>query len=62
VEGPALRPAPPSIWLVDAATPEVSSTAVRRSAADGAPLDGLVPPGVADHIQRHRLYAGRSVA
>lgn len=63
---PASRPAPPptpsSIWLVDTSTPDVSSTAIRQSAAEGAPLDGLVPAGVADHIQRHRLYTGRSVA
>jgi nicotinate-nucleotide adenylyltransferase len=61
-ERPPERPATPSIWLVDARTPDVSSTGIRRLVSDGAPLDGLVPPGVAEHIQRHRLYLGRSVA
>jgi nicotinate-nucleotide adenylyltransferase len=59
---PSARPAPTSILLVDASTPDVSSTAIRRRAAAGAPLEGWVPPGVAEHIQRHRLYTGRSVA
>lgn len=58
----ASRPASAWILLLDASTPDVSSTAIRRCAAEGAPLDGLVTPEVADHIQRHRLYTGRSVA
>jgi nicotinate-nucleotide adenylyltransferase len=52
----------PSILLVDSRTPDVSSTAIRQRAADGAALDGLVCPSVADHIRRHHLYSGRSVA
>jgi nicotinate-nucleotide adenylyltransferase len=51
-----------SILLVDASTPDVSSTAIRRRACEGAGLDGLVPPAVAAHINRYRLYSGRSVA
>ena len=34
----------------------VSSTDVRRRAADGESLDALVPPGVARYIEDHRLY------
>jgi nicotinate-nucleotide adenylyltransferase len=46
----------PSIFLVDASTPDVSSTGIRRRAAAGDSLDGLVPGLVADHIRKHRLY------
>jgi nicotinate-nucleotide adenylyltransferase len=52
----------PAIVLVDAATPDVSSTAIRQRSASGLPLNGLVPSLVADHITRHQLYSGRSVA
>lgn len=49
----------PAIFLVDASTPDVSSTEIRRRAAAGEPLDGLVPGPVADHIRNHRLYQPR---
>ncbi|HEX2446439.1 MAG TPA: nicotinate-nucleotide adenylyltransferase [Vicinamibacterales bacterium] len=52
----------PSIVLVDAATPDVSSTTIRHRSASGLALNGLVPTLVADHITRHQLYSGRSVA
>jgi len=45
-----------SIFLVDAVTPEVSSTLVRERAAGGHALSGLVAPEVERHIRRHRLY------
>jgi len=52
------RAAPfPSIFLVNADTPDVSSTEVRRRAAAGEPLTGLVPDAVARYITEHRLYA-----
>lgn len=44
------------IFLVDAPTPDVSSTEIRRRLRDGEPLGGLVPPAVEAHILRHRLY------
>lgn len=50
-------PASPSIFLINAATPDVSSTEVRRRASAGEPLAGLVPDAVADYIAEHRLYA-----
>jgi nicotinate-nucleotide adenylyltransferase len=42
--------------LCDVATPEVDATEIRRRAATGASLDGLVPPAVAAYIAAHGLY------
>lgn len=47
------------IFLVDAPTPDVSSTEIRRRIAERRPLSGLVPPGVEHHITRHALYVQR---
>jgi nicotinate-nucleotide adenylyltransferase len=47
----------PSILLVRAATPAVSSTDIRRRAAAGDSLEGLVPESVRRYIHEHRLYA-----
>jgi nicotinate-nucleotide adenylyltransferase len=47
----------PSIFLVHASTPSVSSTEIRARAAAGEPLDGLVPDGVRRYIHDHHLYA-----
>lgn len=44
------------IFLLEAATPDVSSTAVRERLRRGEPLAGLVPPLVETHIQQHHLY------
>jgi len=46
----------PTIFLVDAPTPDVSSTEIRRRLAAGEPLTGLVPAAVARHIAQHGLY------
>lgn len=46
----------PSIFLVHAVTPVVSSTEVRRRSAAGQPLDGLVPEAVYRYIREHHLY------
>ena len=46
----------PSIFLVDAPTPDVSSTAIRRRLAAGEPISGLVPAAVERHIVQHGLY------
>jgi nicotinate-nucleotide adenylyltransferase len=71
---PALRPrmrqgspghvTPPetSIFLVDAPTPDVSSTDIRRRLRAGDGIRGLVPPAVDAHIRRHRLYVETSTA
>jgi nicotinate-nucleotide adenylyltransferase len=44
------------IFLVDAPTADVSSTAIRRRIAEGGGVAGMVPPAVEVHIQRHGLY------
>jgi nicotinic acid mononucleotide adenylyltransferase len=62
IEAGTTVPSAPSILLVDASTPDVSSTAIRRRASEGGQLDSLVPQAVAAHIERYRLYSGRSVA
>ena len=48
------------IFLVDAATPDISSTEVRRRLSAGQAFSGLVPPAVERHILRHGLYTGTS--
>ncbi|MFN2446351.1 MAG: nicotinate-nucleotide adenylyltransferase [Vicinamibacterales bacterium] len=47
----------PHVILVEAETPAVSSTEIRRRAAAGLPIRDMVPEGVAAHIERHHLYA-----
>ncbi len=65
---PALRPGSgqaanaeasdrPLIFLLQAPTPEVSSTIVRERLRRGEPITGLVPPLVETHIHQHRLYS-----
>jgi nicotinate-nucleotide adenylyltransferase len=49
--------ATPGIFLVDAATPDVSSTDIRRRLRSGTTIAGLVPKQVEHHIWRHGLYA-----
>jgi nicotinate-nucleotide adenylyltransferase len=46
------------VILVEAHTPDVSSTEIRRRARAGESLTGLVPDSVADYITTHRLYSG----
>ena len=47
------------IWLVSAPTRDVSSSTVRASVEQVLAVVQLVPEGVAAHIARHDLYAGR---
>ena len=52
-----------AIYLVEAHTRDVSSTAIRSRLAAGASIDDLVPSPVARHIVAHHLYgAGRELA
>lgn len=44
------------IFLLQAPTPDVSSTIVRERLRRGESLAGLVPPLVDTHIRQHRLY------
>ena len=51
------------VLLVDAPTPDVSSTEVRRRLASGESIAGLVPTPVATYISQHGLYSrGDAVA
>jgi nicotinate-nucleotide adenylyltransferase len=45
-----------SIFLIDAPTADVSSTAIRQRRQAGQTITGLVPPGVEQHIEQHGLY------
>ena len=47
---------PTGIFLVEAATRDVSSTLIRDRIAARLPIDDLVPPAVARHIAAHHLY------
>jgi nicotinate-nucleotide adenylyltransferase len=58
----SLIPSAPRVLSVEAATPDVSSTDIRRRIGSGESIDGLVPSSVADHIRRHRLYVPAPVA
>jgi nicotinate-nucleotide adenylyltransferase len=60
----AADPALPRIILVEAETPDVSSTEIRARAARGESLETCVPPAVAAYITAHRLYreAGAATA
>ena len=55
-------PAGPALFSVEADTPNVSSTEIRRRAAAGESIDGLVPSSVGGHIRRHHLYVPAPVA
>jgi len=61
-EDPGLHPIPVTerpetrVFLLDCATPDISSTSIRAHARAGRPLAGLVPPEVDDYIRRHGLY------
>lgn len=55
-------PAHPSIFLVDASTPDVSSTGVRERLRLGRSISGLVPRPVEAHIHRHHLYVDNVTA
>ena len=48
--------AQPSIYLLQAPTPDVSSTIVRERLRNNEPVSGLVPALVEQHILQHRLY------
>ena len=50
----------PLIVLIEADTPDVSSTEIRRRARQGESLEGFVPPAVAAYISHHHLYGSGS--
>ena len=47
----------PAIFLLDARTPDVSSTDLRRRFAAMESVGGLVPAAVETHIAQHHLYS-----
>jgi nicotinate-nucleotide adenylyltransferase len=53
---PIVREAEPSIFLVDALTPNVSSTAIRARLAAGQSTTDMLPAAVEHYITHHRLY------
>ena len=48
--------AAPAVFLIDALTPDVSSTDIRVRLARGESVAGFVPAAVSAYIERHRLY------
>jgi nicotinate-nucleotide adenylyltransferase len=44
------------IILIEATTPAVSSTEIRRRIQHGEPIAGMVPPPIETYIRDHRLY------
>ncbi len=48
----------PAVYLIEASTPEVSSTVIRQRLHAGESIRGLVPLDVERYITRHHLYAG----
>lgn len=52
----AVPPARTAVFLVEAATPDVSSTEIRRRIGRREPLRGLVEGAVEAHIVQHGLY------
>jgi nicotinate-nucleotide adenylyltransferase len=52
-------PADTRVILVEAHTPDVSSTEIRRRVRAGESLSGFVPESVAGYIATHRLYSGK---
>jgi nicotinate-nucleotide adenylyltransferase len=50
------RVSQPSVFLVDAPTPDVSSTVIRARLAAGQSTEGMLPAAVEHYITHHRLY------
>jgi nicotinate-nucleotide adenylyltransferase len=57
----AMNSSSTSVIAINADTPDVSSTEIRRRVAAGESIRGLVALSVADHIERHGLYVPAAV-
>lgn len=44
------------LYVLEAETPDVSSTEIRKRLKVGLPVTGLVPPGVEEYIEKYKLY------
>lgn len=47
---------PGNLYLLDALTPDISSSKIRKRLRAGQSITGLVPPGVEQYIEKHKLY------
>lgn len=57
VTGGIARPGErPRVWLIEATTRDVSSTAIRARLAEGRSIADLAPAAVDAYIRRHELY------
>jgi nicotinate-nucleotide adenylyltransferase len=45
-----------NVFLLEADTPDISATEIRRRVSRGESIDGLVPPAVSAYIQKNSLY------
>ena len=50
-------PGPPSIFLLDAVTPDVSSSRIRRLLSEGGSVSGMLPPAVEEYVRKQALYS-----
>lgn len=50
------NPGPGQLYLLEAPTPDISSSEIRKRLRAGQPITGLVPPGVEQYIEKHKLY------
>ena len=44
------------VYLTDYVNIDISATDIRQRRRDGATIDGLVPPRVADYVEKYELY------
>ena len=50
----------PTVFFVQAATPNISSSSLRRQMEIGESVEGLIPPEVLNYIRQQDLYVSSS--
>jgi nicotinic acid mononucleotide adenylyltransferase len=50
----------PTVFFIQTATPNISSSSLRRQLEIGESVDGLVPPEVLNYIRQNNLYVSSS--